>query len=89
MNKHDFIRLEKEKAKPGLAVWLEGKSFVDTNPLKPFFDPNRQGDLCGPFLIERVLFSSELGPRVDLIDPATGRQRSMMASWLLVPKESQ
>ena len=91
MNRSNFIRLEKDQVRTGLAVWLDGKSFGDTSPIEPGF---QRGDapVCGPFLVERVLFGNFQGiqePQVDLVNPATGDRRSMMSSWLLVPKESK
>ena len=85
MQRSNFRRLEKDQARAGLAVWLDGKSFGDTSPIEPGF---QRGDapVCGPFLIERVLFH-EREPRVDLVETTTGYRRSMMCSWLLVPEE--
>ena len=80
-----------EELKSGLAIWLDGRHFEDTNPIGP--KPNDGSSLvCGPFLVERVLFGNYQGirePRVDLVDPITGRRRSMMSSWLLVPREEK
>ena len=89
MIKRNFRTVGKTEVKAGLAVWLDGRSFEDTNPvgMKPNDDTTA---VCGPFLVERVLFGNYQGirePRVDLVDPETGRRRSMMSSWLLVPKE--
>ena len=91
MIKRDFRTVGKTEVRTGLAVWLDGKAFDDTNPigLKPNNDTT---PVCGPFLVERVLFGNFQGirePRVDLVDPATGDRRSMMSSWLLVPKEKE
>ena len=94
MNKRNFRRLDSTEVRTGLAVWLNGKSFVDTDPLEPGLDAItgfqwERTPVCGPFLVERVLFGGGhiQEPRIDLIDPATGDRRSMMCSWLLVPKE--
>ena len=80
-----------EELKSGLAIWLDGRHFEDTNPIGP--KPHDDSPLiCGPFLVERVLFGNMQGikePRVDLVDPMTGRRRSMMCSWLLVPRENK
>ena len=90
MIKRNFRTVGKTEVRTGLAVWLDGKAFDDTNPvgIKPNDDTT---PVCGPFLVERVLFGNFQGirePRVDLIDPETGGRRSMMSSWLLVPKEN-
>ena len=93
MIKKDFRTVGKTEVRAGLAIWLDGRFFEDTNPIGP--KPNDQtSPVCGPFLVERVLFRphppcERTGPepRVDIIDPSSGRRRSMMSSWLLVPKE--
>ena len=90
MIKRNFRTVGKTEVRTGLAVWLDGRSFDDTNPvgMKPNDDTT---PVCGPFLVERVLFGDFQGirePRVDLVDPETGNRRSMMSSWLLVPKET-
>ena len=89
MIKRNFRTVGKTEVKAGLAIWLDGRFFEDTNPIGP--KPNDDTNpVCGPFLVERVLFGNHQGiqePRVDLVDPETGRRRSMMCSWLLVPKE--
>ena len=89
MTEKDFRELRPGELVTGAAIWVQGKSFLVTSPIGPVvgtvFSP-----VCGPFLVERVLFGNFQGirePRVDLIDPATGDRRSMMSSWLLVPKE--
>ena len=98
MNKRDFRRVGKTEARAGLAVWLDGRHFEDTNAVGHINPNDGNNTVCGPFLVERVLFQkpmwSPVGfkkstpePRVDLVDPETGRRRSMMCSWLLVPKE--
>ena len=86
MQRSNFRRLEITEPKSGLAVWLDGQSFEDTNPTEPGFQRGN-APVCGPFLIGRVLFQSHPEPSVDLIDPETGRERSMTCSGLLVPKE--
>ena len=91
MIKRNFRRVGKTEVRAGLAIWLDGRSFDDTNPvgMKPNDDTT---PVCGPFLVERVLFGNFQGirePRVDLVDPETGGRRSMMSSWLLVPKEEK
>jgi len=91
MIKRNFRTVGKTEVHAGLAIWLDGKAFDDTNPvgMKSNDDTN---PVCGPFLVERVLFGNHQGirePRVDLVDPETGRRRSMMSSWLLVPKEDK
>ena len=86
MIKRNFRTPDKIELKSGLAIWLDGLHFEHTNPIGP--KPNDEtSPVCGPFLIDRVLFTSQPEPRVDLVDPTTGRRRSMMCSWLLVPKE--
>ena len=87
MIKRNFRTVGKNEVEAGLAIWLDGRFFEDTNPIgqKPNDDTN---PVCGPFLVERVLFTTQPEPRVDLVDPETGHRRSMMSSWLLVPKES-
>ena len=95
MIKRNFRTVGKTEVRTGLAVWLDGRSFDDTNPIG--IPPNDDTTpVCGPFLVERVLFlphppDTRFGPepRVDLVDPETGRRRSMMSSWLLVPKEKE
>lgn len=91
MIKRNFRTVGKTEVKAGLAIWLDGRFFEDTNPIGP--KPNDDTNpVCGPFLVERVLFGNYQGirePRVDLVDPETGRRRSMMSSWLLVPKEEK
>ena len=87
MIKRDFRTPSKTEVHAGLAIWLDGRFFEDTNPIGP--KPNDDTNpVCGPFLVERVLFTTQPEPRVDLIDPETGSRRSMMSSWLLVPKEA-
>ena len=93
MIKRDFRTVGSNEVKTGLAIWLDGRHFEDTNPIKS--SPNDDTTpVCGPFLIERVLFRPQppnerwgREPRVDIVDPVSGRRRSMMSSWLLVPKE--
>lgn len=90
MIKRNFRTVGKTEVKEGLAIWLDGRFFEDTNPIGP--KPNDDtSPVCGPFLVERVSRPHPvLGPaepRVDLVDPETGHRRSMMSSWLLVPKE--
>lgn len=85
MNKRNFRTATKTEVKTGLAVWLDGRHFEDTNPIG---SNNPDSAICGPFLVDRVLFFDKTSePRIDLVDPVTGRRRSMMCSWLLVPKE--
>ena len=87
MIKRNFRTPNKTEVHAGLAIWLDGRFFEDTNPIGP--KPNDgTNPVCGPFLVERVLFTTQPEPRVDLIDPETGSRRSMMSSWLLVPKEA-
>lgn len=91
MIKSDFRTVDKTEVKAGLAIWLEGKHFEATNPIGPRPN-NHRSPVCGPFLVERVLFGNYQGiqePQVDLVDPMTGRRRSMFCSWLLVPKEKE
>lgn len=85
MTKNNFRTPDRTELKAGLAIWIEGKSFVDTN-LSMYDNP--AGQVAGPFLIERVIFQTQPEPRVDLVDPASGKRRSFMCSWLLVPKEA-
>ena len=78
-----------EELKSGLAIWLDGRHFEDTNPIGPK-PHDGSSKICGPFLVDRVLFFDKTSePRVDLVDPETGRRRSMMSSWLLVPRENK
>ena len=102
MIKRNFRTVGKTEVKAGLAVWLDGRSFEDTNAVGHITNDDTT-PVCGPFLVERVLFQkphktfetrsgwkpSTLEPRVDIVDPETGRRRSMMSSWLLVPKEEK
>ena len=85
---HKFRDIKREELVIGRAIWFEGKSFLDTSVSYPY-DGN--GPVCGPFLIERVLFGGGRiqKPRVDLVNPETGDRRSMMHSWLKVPKEDK
>ena len=54
MIKRDFRTVGTHEVKPGLAIWLDGKHFEDTNPIGP--KPNDSTSVvCGPFLVERVL----------------------------------
>jgi len=85
MTKPKFRNIKQDELVKGRAIWFEGKSFLDTSISHPY---DGSGPVCGPFLIERVLFS-KIEPRVDLVDPATGERRSMMYSWLKVPKEDK
>tara|TARA_X000000950_G_C13789064_1_gene608565 strand:+ start:647 stop:919 length:273 start_codon:yes stop_codon:yes gene_type:complete len=89
MIKRDFRTVKQTELKSGLAIWLDGRGFEDTNPVHVPIGPEKTGPVCGPFLVDRVLFQSRPEPRVDIIDPETGRRRSMMSSWLLVPKEDK
>ena len=84
MIEKDFRELREDELQAGRAIWLQGRSFLDTGVLMI----SSKQPVCGPFLIERILFGSRPEPRVDLIDPATGDRRSMLCSWLLVPKEN-
>ena len=86
MIEENFRELRKEELKPGIAIWLQGKTFLNTSGVGPPAGTGRH-PVCGPFLVERVLFQSAPEPRVDIVDPETGDRRSMMHSWLLVPKE--
>ena len=92
MIKRDFRTVGETEVKAGLAIWLDGRFFEDTNPIGP--KPNDDtSPVCGPFLVERVshqsiAYGNIREPRVDLVDPETGRRRSMFSSWLLVPKET-
>ena len=90
MIKRNFRTVGKTEVHTGLAIWLDGRHFEDTNPIGP--RPNDDTNpVCGPFLVDRVLFQTQTQPepRVDIIDPETGRRRSMFSSWLLVPKEEK
>ena len=94
MIKCNFRTVGKTEVKAGLAIWLDGRSFEDTNPSGVNLNDDT-APVCGPFLIERVLFQSPDSawkmpePRVDIVDPTSGRRRSMMSSWLWVPKEKE
>ena len=87
MIENNFRELRSEELATGIAIWLHGKSFLDTEPISRV-DRCRH-PVCGPFLIERILFRTQPEPRVDLVNPETGDRRSMMCSWLLVPKEDK
>lgn len=88
MIKRNFRTPQPDEIQSGQAIWLDGRHFEDTNPIGP--KPNDEtSPVCGPFLIDRILFGTQPEPRVDLVDPESGRRRSMMSSWLLVPKEEQ
>lgn len=88
MIEKDFRILRQDELKTGAAIWLQGKSFIDTSGLGPPAGTGRH-PVCGPFLIERILFQTKPEPTVNIVDPATGDRRSMMYSWLLVPKEDK
>ena len=93
MIKRDFRTVGETEVKAGLAIWLDGRFFEDTNPIGP--KPNDDtSPVCGPFLVESVshqsiVYGNIREPRVDLVDPETGRRRSMFSSWLLVPPEKE
>ena len=86
MIEENFRELRKDELKPGTAIWLQGKTFLDTSGIGPPAGTGKH-PVCGPFLVARILFQSAPEPRVDIVDPQTGDRRSMMYSWLLVPKE--
>lgn len=89
MIEKDFREIRLDELHGGTAIWLQGKSFLDTGGLGPRTGRN---PVCGPFLVERVSYGNMQGikePRVDLVDPGTGDRRSMLSSWLLVPKEGK
>lgn len=90
MIRRNFRVPSSEELKSGLAIWLDGRHFEDTNPIGPK-PHDGSAPVCGPFLVERVLFGGGhiQEPRVDLVDPTTGRRRSMMCSWLLIPREEK
>ena len=91
MTEKDFRDIRLEELATGRAIWLQGKSFLDTSGVGPPAGTGRH-PVCGPYLVERVLFGNFQGirePRVDLVDPETGQRRSMMCSWLLVPREEK
>ena len=83
-----YRKTKPQELEPGLAIWFEGKNFNDTTLYHPYQGIGDQHPVCGPYLVERVSLTS-IGPRVDLLNPSTGDRRSMMASWLLVPKEEK
>ena len=88
MIEKDFRQPRQDELQEGAPIWLLGKSFLDTLSIGlPVESPDERHPVCGPFLIERVLFKNQIEPRVDIIDPATGDRRAMLCSWLLVPKE--
>ena len=89
MTEKDFRELRPGELVTGVAIWVQGKSFLDTSPIGPVvgtvFSP-----VCGPFLVERIVYENYQcvrEPRVYLVDPISGCRRSMYSSWLLVPKE--
>ena len=84
MTKPNFRDIKREELTTGRAIWFEGKNFLDGS-WRCTYDGN--GSLCGPFLIEKVWLYSNVEPRVELVDTATGEHRNMMYSWLKVPKE--
>ena len=90
MTRRNFRPPRPEEIMRGLAIWLDGRHFEDTNPIGP--KPRDQTTpVCGPYLIQCTYTqrSHRVGGdiRVELLDPETGRRRSMWSSWLLVPKE--
>jgi len=87
MIEKDFRQPRQDELQEGAPIWLLGKSFLDTLSIGRRPTPFEGHPICGPFLIERVLFKNQIEPRVDIIDPATGDRRAMLCSWLLVPKE--
>ena len=61
MIKKHFRTLGRTEARAGLAIWLDGIAFDDTNPVGiNLSDGNTP--VCGPFLVERVLFR---GKRIE------------------------
>ena len=86
MTKKEFRLPKMNELKEGLPIWLNGKSFENTRNL---FHGDGDHQICGPFLIERILFRGHTEPRIDIMDPETGKSRSMLSSWLLVPKEKE
>ena len=86
MIRRNFRTPEYKELKSGLAIWLDGKDFEDTNPIG--LGDWKSQSICGPYLIDQIFLETRSSePRVAIVDPATGRRRSMMCSWLLIPRE--
>ena len=79
MTEQDFRELRQDELQEGAAIWLQGKSFLDTPEIVPPAGTGRH-PVCGPFLIEIELFRTQPEPRVDLVNPETGDRRSNVGS---------
>ena len=89
MTEKDFRQLRRLELQEGTAIWLQGKTFIEPPNFGILSTDENRRPVCGPFLIERILFQTKPEPTVDIVDPATGDRRSMLCSWLLVPKENE
>ena len=80
-----MIQPNKKDIKPGDLVWMsgpwKGPDYVQ------FFEENPA--LTGPYFVKRVVFPSENDARVDILNPENGEEKSVMSSWLRVPKEEK
>lgn len=88
---YDFVTADRKTLQAGTAVWLEGKSFMGllTSPLGTLRGRIDQHKLCGPFLVEHVYHMAHDSCRVGIINPATGQERIVMVSWVIVAKPAK
>ena len=80
-----FRDAEIQDLQPGTAIWFEGRSFLDTSIKHPY-DGN--GPLTGPYLVTAVNVQPFNLTSVRMVDPKSGEERTMLYSWLKVPKET-
>ena len=73
--------VDKNTLKEGDLVWLEG----DWSGKFSWDFP----EICGPFFVKRVLFRDSSSARIDLINPENGETKSVLSTWLRVPKEEK
>jgi len=78
MSKKILKLVDKNTLKEGDLVWLEG----DWNGKFSWDFP----EICGPFFVKRVLFRDSSSARIDLINPENGETKSVLSTWLRVPK---
>tara|TARA_Y100000593_G_scaffold16044_1_gene31674 strand:- start:2131 stop:2376 length:246 start_codon:yes stop_codon:yes gene_type:complete len=81
MNRNLLKAADKNTLKEGDLVWLEGK-------WKGKFSFEYPG-ICGPFFVKLVLFRDSSSARIDLINPENGETKSVLSTWLRVPKEEK
>jgi hypothetical protein len=72
---------DKNTIKTGDLVWFRGQ-----------WDGRDFGismKISGPYLVKKVLFRPNPDARIDVVNTENGEERSLMASWLYVPKEEK